>query len=72
MADRVEATAHQLEQRTDLSVANLYQTVSRQRERDQNAFDAKLTRLAVNGEIKDKQTDAILETLLQVAELRMK
>ena len=72
IVNHVESTARRLEERNDLSVANLYQTVSRQRERDQNAFDAKLARLVVSGEIKNKQTDAILETLLQVAELRLK
>ena len=72
MVKHVETTARRLEERNDLSVANLYQTISRQRERDQSAFDAKLARLVMSGEIKNKQTDAILETLLQVAELRLK
>ncbi len=72
MGGRIEQTARSVEERNDRSIANLYQAVSRQRERDLAAMDSKLTGLAVSGEIKETQTNAILETLLQVAELRMK
>ncbi len=72
MGGRIEQTARSVEDRNERSIANLYQTVSRQREIDLANMDSKLTGLAVSGEIKETQTNAILETLLQVAELRMK
>ncbi len=72
MNNRVEASARALEERGDRSMTNLYQTLSRQRDRDMTAIDTRLSRIALNGEIKNNQTDAILETLLQVAELRLK
>ena len=72
MGGRIEQTARSVEERNDRSIANLYQAVSRQRELDLARVESKLTGLAVSGEIKETQTNAILETLLQVAELRMK
>jgi anti-sigma factor RsiW len=68
----VTATAANLEKRTDRSVQDLYRTVSLERERDLAAVDNRINLLAINGEVKSTQTDAILATLLQVAELRMK
>ena len=72
MGNRIELTARSILDQNERSVAGLYQTVSRQRDRDIAAIDGKFARLAVNNEIKSTQTDAILETLLQVAELRLK
>ena len=43
-----------------------------QRESDLAVVDSKLNRLALNGQIKSSQPDAILETLIQVADLRTK
>ena len=72
MGNRIELTARSIQDQNERSLAGVYQTVSRQRERDIAAVDGKFARLAVNDEIKSTQTDAILETLLQVAELRLK
>ena len=72
MGSRMEQTARSVEERNNSSIASLYQAVSQQRELDLAAMDRKLTGLAVSGEMKETQTNAILETLLQVAELRMK
>ncbi len=58
--------------RSDKSIADLYEAVSLQQQRDRSAIENRIDRLAVNGEAKSNQTDAILQTLLEVAELRMK
>lgn len=72
LGGQVAATAKTLEERSDKALSSLYQIVSADRERDTASFNNRLDRLAVNGEMRGSQTDAILETLLQVAELKMK
>jgi hypothetical protein len=61
-----------IETTTDKSLSNLYATVNLQRERDVNAFNDRLDRVALTNETRNNQTDAILDTLLQAAELRLK
>lgn len=56
---------------TALSQQRLYQVVSLERERDLNQLSQRMNQLALDGERKSSQTDVILETLLQVAELRL-
>jgi hypothetical protein len=70
MAHSVTAAMTSLEHRTDRTVSGLYQAVSTQREADLAAIENRFNRIAVNGEIKSSETDAILEALLEVAELR--
>jgi len=53
------------------SMTDLYQTVQAQRKQDLVLTRNHLDRLAVQGQMRNHQTDAILETLLQVAEMRM-
>ena len=53
------------------SVTDLYQTLQTQRKQDLVLTKNRLDRLVVQGEMRSNQTDAILETLLQVAEMRM-
>ena len=53
-------------------MTDLYQTIQTQRRQDLILTKNRLDRLAVQGEMRSTQTDAILETLLQVAEMRMK
>jgi hypothetical protein len=67
--NRIEATAQSLEDRNDRSLATLYKAVTLQQQRDMIAIDDRISRLAVSGEIRSSQTDEILETLLQVADL---
>jgi hypothetical protein len=71
MGQLVSTTAYDLEKKTDRSVEDLYRKVSLDRSRDMAAVDNRIKLLAINGEVKSTQTDAILATLLQVAELRM-
>lgn len=72
MTVRLDDTARSLENRNAQSLASLYQAVKLQRDSDVAMVDSKLNRLALNGDIKNSQTDAILETLIQVAENRTK
>jgi hypothetical protein len=72
LGGQVAVTARSLEERSDKGLSSLYQAVSAERERDMATLYNRLDRLAVNGEMRSSQTDAILETLLQVAELKLK
>lgn len=69
---RVDQTARALDDRNSRSLATFYQAMQLQRDSDRAIVDSRLNRLALNGEIKSNQTDAILETLIQVAENRTK
>jgi hypothetical protein len=70
--ERLAATATSLETGTRNSLALFYRTMALQNERDFTAVNDRLNRLALSGERKNNQTDAILETLLEVAEVRLK
>ncbi len=61
-----------LEVRSDRALANLYRVVSSERERDLTYVNNRFSRLVTNNEVRSNQTDAILETLLQVADLKLK
>lgn len=69
---RVDSTAQTVLQHADASISGLYAEVTAERTRDLAAVGARIDRLAVTGAAKNNQTDAILETLLQVAESRVK
>ncbi len=71
MGTNLSLAMNDVQARNDRSMAEMYQAISAQHQRDLNALGTRIDRLAVNGAIKSNQTDAILETLLQVAELRM-
>jgi hypothetical protein len=70
MNDRLTTTARVLEQGTKQSLSSLYQAVSLDRERDNASTRALINRVAVGTEARNSQTDVILDTLLQVADLR--
>ena len=72
MTNAVSETVQAMEARTDKSLSDLYATVNLQRERDANVLNERLNQVALNNETRGNQTDAILETLLQAAELRLK
>ncbi len=69
---RIAATADELKASSRNSAVSLYQTVSMQREQDINAVNARFDKVADNVEVKARQTDEILETLLQIANLNLK
>ncbi len=65
-------TVQAVQAKTDRSLSDLYATVNLQRERDVNGINDRIDRVALNTETRSNQTDAILETLLQAAELRLR
>jgi len=69
MSMRLDDTARVLDDRRSQSLATLYQAMKLQRASDLALVDGRFNRLAISGEKKNSETDAILETLLQVAEL---
>ncbi|HYK91076.1 MAG TPA: hypothetical protein VE398_20050 [Acidobacteriota bacterium] len=69
---QLAATARTVEDRSDRSLSNLYQAISTERERDLAYINIRLNRFVAHDEVRSNQTDAILETLLQVAELKTK
>jgi plasmid stability protein len=70
MNDRLTTTARVLEEGTKQSLDSLYQAVSLDRERDNASTRALINRVALGAEARNSQTDVILDTLLQVADLR--
>jgi hypothetical protein len=71
LAGRIASAATKVQDQTEKSLNSLYRTISLERQEVFTALSQRLTRLAISGELKSNQTDAILETLLQVAELRL-
>jgi|SRR6266508_1935405 len=69
---RIVDAAASLESANQRSLGDMYRTLETQRVQDLSSVNDRLNRITVNGEIKGNQTDAILETLLQVAELKLK
>ncbi len=69
MNARVEESARTLDERRTQSLSALYQAIRLQQDSGLALVDAKLNRLALSGEKKNSEIDAILETILQVAEL---
>jgi hypothetical protein len=57
---------------TGAYISNIYRTVSQQRARDLALINARFENTKELGTIKEQQTNEILDTLLQVAELKLK
>jgi predicted anti-sigma-YlaC factor YlaD len=72
LSNRISATADDFRTATQKASADLYQTISLQRSQDLTAINARFNSAAENDDQKARQTDAILDTLLQVAELSIK
>lgn len=70
--NRVTATADELRAGSQKSFVDLYQVVSSQREQDLNDVNTRLDKVVENNESRARQTDAILDTLLQIANLNLK
>jgi hypothetical protein len=69
--NRLEGSAVTLNAGMERSVGNLYQTLQRQRQQDLALTRERLDRIATRGALRDQETDEILATLLQVADLRL-
>jgi hypothetical protein len=72
MEDSLSASVTSVRASHERSMAEMYQAISARRQTDLNVIDNRINSLAATGEMKSNQTDAILETLLQVAELNIK
>jgi hypothetical protein len=70
--NRINMTAEDLKAGSQKSALELYQAVSLRREQDVNAVNARLDKVVENFDSKARQTDSILETLLQIANLNLK
>ncbi len=70
--ERIDGSSVALKSGMERSIGNLYQTLQTQRRQDLALTKNRLDRIAVQGAVKDQETDEILTTLLQVAEFKMK
>jgi len=68
---RIAVTAQSMQTETLRSLQQLYQLVSQERTLDLTAVNDRFSQLALTAAERTNQTDAILETLLQVAELKL-
>ena len=59
-----------LQTEVNQSMARLYHTLQAQREQDLSLIQVRMNRMAADGLMKDKETEEILSTLLQVAEVK--
>ncbi len=69
---KIIQTAASVQDRTGETLAAYHRTLQLEREQDLLAINGRLNRIAASGYEKNRQTDEILETLLQVAELQWK
>lgn len=70
--NRITATADDLKAGTQKSTVEVYQALSQQREQDVNGINTRVDKVIENNEIRARQIDAILDTLLQIANLNLK
>lgn len=69
--ERILSTGTIIQAQNQQALANLSTSFSRQREKDLNLIETGVQALARRDALKNEQTDAILDTLIQVAELKM-
>jgi hypothetical protein len=67
---RLAQSENNLQNDSQKMIAGLYQTVSQQRARDLDLINLRFASAQANDALKTRQTDEILDTLLQEAELR--
>jgi hypothetical protein len=71
MNERLVGAASEMQTTTGRALTAMYQNLEEGRRRDLGVLDDRVSRVAAQGEIKGNQTDAILQTLLEFAELRL-
>jgi len=69
---RISSTTDDLRSGTQKSISDMYRTVSLQQEQDFDVMNTRLNQAAAGIATKDRQTDAILDTLIQVANLSLR
>lgn len=72
LGQRIDAAAENVRAGSQKTAIDLYQTVSAQQTQDMNAVNTRIDKVADAVDTKARQTDTILETLLQVANLNLK
>jgi hypothetical protein len=72
MNGRLTAAEDSMREDTETLAVNLYRTVAQDRARDLSLINLRFDSIEANNAIETKQTDAILGTLLQAAELRLR
>lgn len=72
MTGRLTAAEDRVRDDTKQLAVNLYRTVAQDRARDLSFINLRFDRIETRNAIETQQTDAILDTLLQAAELRLK
>ncbi len=69
--EKILSTGTIIQAQNEQALTNLSNSLSRQREKDMNLIETGVQALARRDALKNEQTDAILNTLIQVAELKM-
>ena len=72
MTGRLTAAEGRMRDDTKQLAVNLYRTVAQDRARDLSLISLRFNRIETRNAIETRQTDAILDTLLQAEELRLK
>jgi anti-sigma factor RsiW len=72
MAGRLKLAEGSARDEARKMAADVYQTISRQRVQDLNLINLRFDGIEASSTLETRQTDAILNTLLQVAELKLK
>jgi len=72
LTGRLTATEGRMRDDTKQLAGTLYRTVAQDRARDLSLIDLRFDRIETRNAIATRQTDAILDTLLQATELRLK
>ncbi len=72
MADRIDSEGAALETRMAGSVTSLYDTVQAQRAEDLISIRGTISAAAIRNEANDRETNEVLSTLLEVADLRIR
>ncbi len=72
MTGRLAAAEDRVRDDTKQLAVNLYRTVAQDRARDLSLINLRFDRIETRNAIETQQTDAILDTLLQATELRLK
>jgi plasmid stability protein len=72
MNQRIAITREVLQNQTTLSIETLYNTLQTQRSQDLALIRHSMAQSAIQNEAKDLETQAVLSTLLEVADLRLR
>jgi hypothetical protein len=72
LTERMTSAEGRMRNDTQELAVDLYRRVAQQRAQDFDVINARFDSIEASSAVKERQTDAILDTLLQVAELRLR